>query len=213
MQGDSPFTFRLMPLTDTVMIDRDYQHLNVSLPQPVNYSNLIVHSIPLNQASAPPLEPIEPPKYTEIFGRDLKREETKANLAFNKQYNNKVHPIEVRSLNQNGESVNNNLNINAAQKRKFQTIKIIIAISIALITIAIIPVIILGVVNQNKSITITNNNSTVYTQQIAVNCYANNCGCSYSPCMNGGVCKTIGSSSYSCSCPLYYSGTNCQICK
>ena len=155
MQGDSPFTFRLMPLTDTVMIDRDYQHLNVSLLQPVNYSNFIVHSIPLNQASAPPLEPIEPPKYTEIFGRDLKREETKANLAFNKQYNNKVHPIEVRSLNQNGESANNNLNINVAQYRKFHAIKIIIAISIALITIVIIPVIIIRVVNQNKSITIT----------------------------------------------------------
>jgi len=35
--------------------------------------------------------------------------------------------------------------------------------------------------------------------------------CLSSPCQNGAVCQAV-SSGFSCVCPLYYSGTFCQIC-
>jgi len=36
--------------------------------------------------------------------------------------------------------------------------------------------------------------------------------CANNPCQNGGTCQPDGNS-YICTCPRFYSGVNCQICK
>jgi len=36
--------------------------------------------------------------------------------------------------------------------------------------------------------------------------------CFNNPCLNGATCQSNGNS-YACTCPQFYSGTNCQICK
>jgi hypothetical protein len=35
--------------------------------------------------------------------------------------------------------------------------------------------------------------------------------CSSTPCLNGGTCTNVGSSSYQCTCPSFYSGAQCQF--
>ncbi len=35
--------------------------------------------------------------------------------------------------------------------------------------------------------------------------------CSSNPCLNGGICLNYGTS-YTCSCPQFYSGPNCANC-
>lgn len=225
MQSDeSPFSFNLMPLTDGIAIDRGGgQHLNVSLPQPINYSNLVIHSNQLTQTpslvkpSAPNFFTNVPESiaYTDVIGRELKREETKANLIFNKHYKNKVNPIAVRPLDVQCEGLHNNVNLNIHEAKHYNKLKLIIGlISAILFVVVLIVSIITPTLNSrssNSNVVITSNSSS-YTIQSPVICTGSNCGCAYSPCLNNGVCKMITSTSYSCSCPLYFSGTNCQFC-
>ena len=61
--------------------------------------------------------------------------------------------------------------------------------------------------NLNTSNSLGNINS------FELNCQTYTNACSNSPCLNGGYCQVTGvGSTYTCTCNLGYTGTNCQTC-
>jgi hypothetical protein len=198
----APFGY-VRPVTETVMVDDKHQHLNVAIPQAINYPSLTVHSMPLQtQPTAPALPSVPNPIQYRVMS---------PNRMFRKS-NNKVEP------SQNGEyDIKNNVSVNAiSQREKNRKIIIATAILVFLVFLALLCIVvstIAAVASKLRPVTGNLVNETfIYTEQEIVLCLNDKCGCIFQPCMNGGKCNPVGFNSFTCSCQTHYSGSYCQTC-
>ena len=199
----APFGY-IRPVTETVMVDDSQQHLNVAIPQAINYPSLTVLSPPIQpQSTAPPL-PIQSVPNTVQY-----RVMSPWRLL---RPSNKVHP----SANDERD-ITNNVSVNVNHQNERNRRIIIWAAVLVLILLVFLTTVISTIVTITRNLKegISQNivNETlVYTIQEVVECSNVNCGCIFQPCMNGGKCSSVGYNSFACSCHSVYSGTNCQIC-
>ncbi len=167
----APFGY-VRPVTETVMVDDKHQHLNVAIPQAINYPSLTVHSMPLQtQPTAPALPSVPNPIQYRVMS---------PNRMFRKS-NNKVEP------SQNGEyDIKNNVSVNAiSQREKNRKIIIATAILVFLVFLALLCIVvstIAAVASKLRPVTGNLVNETfIYTEQEIVLCLNDKCGCIFQP--------------------------------
>ena len=200
----APFGY-VRPATGTVMLGDSHQHLNVAIPQTINYPSLIAHSMPLQSQSTSPSLPLQSVlnsvQYRVMSPWRLLRPSNKVKASPNDEHN-----------------ITNNVSINVNHQNERNSSRIIRAAVIALIFLILFVIIVTTVVVAKSKLKKDNSENlidrtVVYTVQEVVVCSNTRCGCIYQPCMNGGKCNSVAYNSFTCSCPTFYSGSNCQKCK